>query len=276
MSGVSAPSAKRARDPAGDASVARQVQIAAPRYRNEIGKYRVHRGSNCIECGTCIETCLYNVHVRPRGYRRMPGPFDYRCIGFDCAQTDHYCVEACPQGAMSLRKNPVFATLGDYRWTADLIVSTWQMAESGKSAESASGERNRQQRRGIRSSPVRFPSSIPVDLRRDDISTELRLNRRGDSRPEHLIDVPWYGGGMSFGSTSINAILSRARCAKAWNTFTCTGEGGYVDRLIPYADHVITQVATGLFGVREETIDERQWWSSNTLKAPSRVWAATF
>ena len=82
----------------------------------------------------------------------------------------------------------------------------------------------------------------------------MLLNRRNDSRQRLKIDVPWYGGGMSFGSTSINAILSRARTAKAWNTLTCTGEGGYVDRLIPYADHVITQVATGLFGVREETI----------------------
>ena len=42
--------------------------------------------------------------------------------------------------------------------------------------------------------------------------------------------------------------------AKAFNSFTCTGEGGYPDRFIPYKDHVITQVATGLFGVREETI----------------------
>jgi glutamate synthase domain-containing protein 2 len=100
----------------------------------------------------------------------------------------------------------------------------------------------------------RFPASPPAGLRREDISTELLLNRRRDSRPRRKIDVPWYGGGMSFGSTSINAILSRARVAKAWNTLTCTGEGGYVDRLIPYADHVITQVATGLFGVREETI----------------------
>jgi glutamate synthase domain-containing protein 2 len=91
-------------------------------------------------------------------------------------------------------------------------------------------------------------------LRREDINTEVLLNRRNDSRPKRKIDVPWYGGGMSFGSTSINAILSRARTAKAWNTLTCTGEGGYVDRLIPYAHHVITQVATGLFGVREETI----------------------
>jgi glutamate synthase domain-containing protein 2 len=44
------------------------------------------------------------------------------------------------------------------------------------------------------------------------------------------------------------------RAAKAWNTFSCTGEGGYPDRFIPYADHMITQVATGLFGVREETV----------------------
>jgi glutamate synthase domain-containing protein 2 len=40
----------------------------------------------------------------------------------------------------------------------------------------------------------------------------------------------------------------------AWNTFSCTGEGGYIQRLYPYKDYMITQVATGLFGVREETI----------------------
>ena len=59
---------------------------------------------------------------------------------------------------------------------------------------------------------------------------------------------------MSFGSTNIRVLLGKARVAKAFNGFTCTGEGGYPDRFIPYADHVITQVATGLFGVREETI----------------------
>jgi len=37
-------------------------------------------------------------------------------------------------------------------------------------------------------------------------------------------------------------------------TFTSTGEGGYPDALLPYAAHIITQVATGLFGVREDTI----------------------
>ncbi len=49
-------------------------------------------------------------------------------------------------------------------------------------------------------------------------------------------------------------MLARVKAAEAWGTFTCTGEGGYPDSLRPHDDHMITQVATGLFGVREETI----------------------
>ncbi len=59
---------------------------------------------------------------------------------------------------------------------------------------------------------------------------------------------------MSFGSVSNVTQLAKAQAAVAWNTFTCTGEGGYMERMRPYDDHMITQVATGLFGVREETI----------------------
>jgi glutamate synthase domain-containing protein 2 len=59
---------------------------------------------------------------------------------------------------------------------------------------------------------------------------------------------------MSFGSVGLSTIIGKARAAKAWNTFTCTGEGGYHPTLYPYDDHVITQVATGLFGVREDTV----------------------
>jgi glutamate synthase domain-containing protein 2 len=49
-------------------------------------------------------------------------------------------------------------------------------------------------------------------------------------------------------------MVARAVAARNWNTFTCTGEGGYPEALVPFARHIITQVATGLFGVREETI----------------------
>jgi glutamate synthase domain-containing protein 2 len=59
---------------------------------------------------------------------------------------------------------------------------------------------------------------------------------------------------MSFGSISLNTMLARAEAAKQWSTFTSTGEGGYPEALIPYKDHVITQVATGHFGVNAETL----------------------
>jgi glutamate synthase domain-containing protein 2 len=59
---------------------------------------------------------------------------------------------------------------------------------------------------------------------------------------------------MSFGSISLQTMVARARAAQEWDSFTSTGEGGYPDELMPYADHIITQIATGLFGVREDTI----------------------
>ncbi|MDX1616279.1 MAG: FMN-binding glutamate synthase family protein [Candidatus Promineifilaceae bacterium] len=86
-----------------------------------------------------------------------------------------------------------------------------------------------------------------------EIGLEIPLNRRGEG-PLRKIDLPFYGGGMSYGSVSEQVMLSRARAAKAWNTFTCTGEGGYPPSLVPYKEWIITQVATGMFGVREETI----------------------
>jgi len=49
-------------------------------------------------------------------------------------------------------------------------------------------------------------------------------------------------------------MLSRIKAFAAWGSFTCTGEGGYPEALFPFDDYIITQVATGLFGVREETI----------------------
>ncbi len=258
------------------AEIAPQPGLAPPRYRNEIGKYSVRRASNCASCGRCVEVCQRGVHVRPKGYRAVIRPFDYRCIGPACAESGAYCIEACPQKALSLCVNPVFETIGDCRWTPDLLVSNWEMAETGsrpgkhlESETGASGGGFDRLRfrfpKGGKGDSTRLPErpggcsaqmgAAPFSaLRREDISTSLLLNRRNDSREKVQIDVPWYGGGMSFGSTNIRVLLGKARVAKAFNTFTCTGEGGYPDRFIPYQDHVITQVATGLFGVREETV----------------------
>jgi glutamate synthase domain-containing protein 2 len=146
--------------------------------------------------------------------------------------------------------------LGDYRWPAEMILATWKMAETGDvpsedyGLEYETGDSGG----GFDRLRFKFPDKPAVELKKEDIDTGIELNRRNDSRPRIRIDVPWYGGGMSFGSVSNTTQLSKARVAVAWNTFTCTGEGGYMERMQPYDDHMITQVATGLFGVREETI----------------------
>jgi ferredoxin len=234
--------------------VPRQVRPAPDRYRNPIGRYRVRRGPECAACGLCSRLCPAGVHRNPGGYRLMSRPLDHLCIGPDCAKTDHYCIDRCPRKALSLGRNPSADLLGDPRWSSDLILSTWHQAETGHAPPDGLEYRHGASGGGFDRLRFLFPDKPPVEVDPAGIDTGLDLNRRGDGRPQVHIDIPVYGGGMSFGSVSIHAILAKARAATAWNSFTCTGEGGYPDRLMPYDDHVITQVATGLFGVREETL----------------------
>jgi len=225
------------------------------RFKHQVPKYKVTRSDACINCGMCAKSCPYGVHERIEGHNRMRPPIDYKCIGYECRKNDEfYCVYQCPRKALSLSLNPMYETLGDCRWTSDMIIATWIMAETGYPPERTDiGYQIGNSEGGFDKLRLKFPEN-PPKVERDEISTEIRLNRRNDGRADVLISTPLYGGGMSFGSVSLPTMLSKAHNAKIWNTFTCTGEGGYPEMLYPYDDHVITQVATGLFGVREETI----------------------
>ncbi len=239
-------------------TIAREIRPAPDRYRNVLGKYKVDRGANCASCGRCVEACVYGVHKKPTGYAFTLRPEDYLCVGPDCAETAESCVAQCPQKAITVRPNSSAQCMGDPRWSSDLILATWHQAATGHAAPEHLESRLGASGGGFDVLRFKFevpgfeePTPTPAGT---EIDTSLDLNHRGDSRPQVHIDIPVYGGGMSFGSVSIHTILGKARAAAAWNSFTCTGEGGYHDRLKPYDDHVITQVATGLFGVREDTI----------------------
>ena len=236
--------------------IERITRPAPSRYRNELAKWLVHRSQDCRRCGKCVQVCSRGVHVRNTGYQYFSEPLHSRCVGPACAGTGTDCVTLCPQGALQVRENPMYSVMGDYRWSNDLILATWHMAETGEvpAAEFGYDFECGRSGGGFDRLRFRFPERPPVALRAEDIDTTVVLNKREDGRPKTRIDVPWYGGGMSFGSVSNVTQLAKARAAVAFNTFTCTGEGGYMERMRPYDDHVITQVATGLFGVREETI----------------------
>jgi glutamate synthase domain-containing protein 2/ferredoxin len=236
--------------------VERRITPAPSRYRNEIAKYIIYRDEeNCTMCGTCVATCTKGVHVLKKGYSRFATPVSHHCNGSVCEKTENCCISRCPQKALRMVKNPMMDVLGDYRWTSDMILATWRMAETGEllpedyDYEYETGNSGG----GFDRIRIKYPEKVhSVDT--DDIDISINLNKRNDGRPKIKIDVPWYGGGMSFGSISNVVQLSKVRAAVAWNTFSCSGEGGYMERLRPYDDHMITQVATGLFGVREETI----------------------
>ena len=143
--------------------------------------------------------------------------------------------------------------LGDARWTPELILATWHQASQGRPPSFGLEYRVGRSGGGFDLLDFRSAEKEPVLPEGDPVDLSLPLNRRGEG-PSIEIPVPWYGAGMSYGSVSEQIMLSRAMAAEQWRTFTSTGEGGYPESLVPYRDHVITQIATGMFGVREETI----------------------
>lgn len=143
--------------------------------------------------------------------------------------------------------------LGDFRWTSDLILSTYYQAEHAVPPEHGLEYRVGASEGGFdvldfNWLPERdqLPETTEVDI-------SIPLNLRGEGK-EITIPIPIYGGGMSYGSISEQVMQARAIAAQEWDTYFSTGEGGYPQSLLPYKDHIITQVATGMFGVREETI----------------------
>ena len=242
-------------EPRGYPPAEKQVKDCNSRFRNKIGKYRVILRHTCTQCGKCWDACQYGVLVQKGG--ELLTPRSHLCRGPQvCKSKGSFCMDACPEDAVRVGPNPIWETLGDPRWTADLLSSTYLQAEIGRPPKDTGLEfRTGASGGGFDCIDFLFPEKPPQpSLRPEDIDLSIPLNRTGDGRPEVVIGFPVYGGGMSFGSISLATMIARARAYQAFDSFTCTGEGGYPDGLTRYDHNVITQVATGLFGVKEETI----------------------
>jgi glutamate synthase domain-containing protein 2/NAD-dependent dihydropyrimidine dehydrogenase PreA subunit len=244
--------------PEDDESVSATLEkprIAPDRFPTNIGPFRVVVDrAKCTDCGICASACRFEVHRRTEGKLFLDEPLDHRCLGPACLKNDWCCVNVCPWNALSLEENPSHLALGDRRWTAELILETWRQARTAQAP--ADGQPKKTGGSGGGFDALLIENSTDntkkiKDIERIDLS--IPLNKR-PSGPRIAISIPIYGGGMSYGSVSLETMLGRAMAARELGTFTSTGEGGYPDELIPCADHVITQIATGLFGVREETI----------------------
>jgi len=107
-------------------------------------------------------------------------------------------------------KNGNLPALGDHRWTADLILSTWAQAETGKPPTNGLEYRVGNSGGGFDALDFKF---LPQDQRlSDDVAVDLSipLNRRPyDRRIE--IPIPFYGAGMSFGSISEQVMCAEPK-----------------------------------------------------------------
>jgi len=149
-------------------------------------------------------------------------------------------------------KHGVPEGLGNKRWTGELILATYEQALTGDVPENGLEYKTGNSGGGFDVLGWKTHDDV-AKVDEESIDLSIALNKRPDGKKID-IPLPIYGGGMSFGSISLNFMIARARAAKRLRTYTSTGEGGYPDQIVPYRDHVITQVATGMFGVREETI----------------------
>lgn len=147
---------------------------------------------------------------------------------------------------------------GDFRWPTALLLASQGQARSARMASAELEYRIGASDGGfdrlafafeLDADPRQVPNADPANF-----DMRLPLNRREPGRPLLTLPLPWYGAGMSYGSIGLPVMLARARAAQHLGTLTSTGEGGYPEELEPYADYIITQVATGLFGVSEASL----------------------
>ncbi|MFR3272499.1 MAG: glutamate synthase-related protein [Slackia sp.] len=111
----------------------------------------------------------------------------------------------------------------------------------------------------------------PIDPLREPMETRVSLGRTSRSikrdeqgkivceMPPHVtLSMPVMFSAMSYGAISYNAHEALARAAEELGILYNTGEGGLHQDLYRYGSSTMVQVASGRFGVHEDTQGRRR------------------
>ncbi|MFC2021489.1 glutamate synthase-related protein, partial [Chloroflexota bacterium] len=180
----------------------------------------------------------------------------------------HRCVNFCPTGALTVRRNPI-EYRENYNWRPEIIEDIIKQAETGgvllTGMGTDKGHRIYWDHLLLNASQVTNPSIDPL---REPMELETYLGRKPDQvklspdmeletelAPQVRLEVPVMFSAMSYGAVSINVQESLARAASEAGTMWNTGEGGLHPKPYKYSENTIVQIASGRFGVHPEYLD---------------------
>jgi len=96
---------------------------------------------DCAGCHNCVKkACVFDRYKQEAKYISSLTDVDTffnECMG--CFS----CVQKCTKGLLALSSNPAYERLGNKYWTPDIILTTWNQAETAKIPVSGGGYRGR-------------------------------------------------------------------------------------------------------------------------------------
>jgi hypothetical protein len=114
--------------------------VQTPDRFHRAGKYGgIDWREDCARCTDCVKPrCNFDVYEHEAMHNRNP----YAAIQtLNECRACFSCVQSCTKGLLSLSLNPEFLDMGDEYWKPDMILSTWNQAESGRIPVSGAGYR---------------------------------------------------------------------------------------------------------------------------------------
>ena len=114
--------------------------VATPGRFHRIGKFGgIDWREDCSRCSNCVKPrCCFDVYGHESAHNR--DPLANAATLYEC-KACFSCVQGCTKGLLSLSLNPEFLDMGDEYWKPDMILSTWNQADTGKIPVSGAGYR---------------------------------------------------------------------------------------------------------------------------------------
>ncbi|MFX0188936.1 MAG: glutamate synthase-related protein [Candidatus Hodarchaeota archaeon] len=213
----------------------------------------------CKKCKRCVQHCSYGA-LSFNGERIIAD--DTKCIA--CQR----CVTMCPGKAIQVVQNESYLPPHGH-YTRRIRNIIWAQSGNGGVLLSATGND-----RPIRTifddllldacqvtnpaiDPLRETIETKVFFGRKPSKLEFLMDEKDPAKvslktefyPHFEIDMPIMVGHMSLGSISYNACMAIYQAAKELNILSGSGEGGLHPDFYEYGPNIISEVASGRFGV---------------------------